>query len=211
VKLLTLNNILRYGFGGFLLTAMALLYHADVMKKVFESAGPVIAPLVVLAIGVAWYCFHRYVLGELLIYPFTSFLHNLCDRLRCRSSTNPVKYLKSLGVRFGERRSAYTDIRRSIDQLAKRQLLERLDLLHAEYHVLAMTAELMLMGAFYGLHRTYPLGAVFPLFAIAMTSALAAVYMDIQLHRGEHRLLSRQLPIADLRSFLSERGYIEPK
>jgi hypothetical protein len=210
VKAITINNILRYAFGGFLLTGIGLIYHADALKRTIESAGSVVAPLVVVAVGAAWYCFHRYVLGEFVIYPLTHIVHDIVDRGFGRGSTNPVRLLKSLGVRLGERRSAYTDIRRNIDQIANRPLLERLDLLHAEYHVLAMTAEITLIGAIHGFTQPVPHTPV-SLLAVSIVSAIAAVSMDIQMHRGEHRVLTRAVGTEQLKTFLRDHGYVDPE
>src|SRR5262245_37016062 len=55
----TIHEVLRYGFGGFLAFLVAALIFPNGTKTVLESLGTVVAVLVAIALGGAIYALHR--------------------------------------------------------------------------------------------------------------------------------------------------------
>lgn len=210
---LQLNQLIRYGYGGFLLTGIVAFFAPKQIKDAIEAGGTVVSPLVILAIGAAIYILHRYVLGELFIYPITHLFHWLFDKMFGRGRVSrPTGHLASKGVQFGRRQSAYTDVRR---QLFSEDERKRLDLDHSEAHVLWITA-LESAGAFVylsSLDLTLPEAPSENIywFFLATTVAVtvSALWLDIRLHQNEYRLLTRTELNPPLDQFLRAKGYIE--
>lgn len=201
---LQLTDLIRWGYGGFLLTGIAALFAPSEVKEAIEVGGTVVAPLVILAIGAAVYLLHRYVIGELLVYPLTRFTHFLIDKyFHGGVPSSPTGFLGDRGVGFWQRRAAYTEIRRGFFQENQRK---RLDLDHSEAHVLWLTAVECTGACIYAASGGSTSDAIFRLFLIAAFAAtISAMALDIRIHQNEHRLLSRYS--SDVEAFLRNEGY----
>lgn len=196
-----LSKIIRYG--GFLLTGIVSLLHPEILKKTIESTGNVVTPLIIFSIGACIYIMYRYVIGEFLLYPFTHFVHFLWDKIhkKNRVSTSVTGYLAKLGVKFGNRRQAYTEIRRS---LLSEKIKNRLDVAHSETHILYITVlELFVLSVY--LQQSNKPFIIFLL--ISLIAFISAICADIQQHQIECRIIKFELPKSDLLPFLSSRGY----
>jgi len=204
---LQLPRLIRYGYPGFLLVAIAAYFDHHKVHEMVSAAGTVVAPLVVFAIGACIYVLHRYVLGELIIYPGTHFIHWLLD---CRSDkqkrTSVTGYLGSLKVEFGQRRSAYTDIRRGLFSDKQR---ERLDLDHTDAHIVWLTAVEFAGTAIYLLITNgHDIGPKWFFCVATIPLVISGIMMDIRQNRKEYQLLNTDTMQSKVIEFLKKKGYL---
>lgn len=205
IERVQLSQLIRYGYAGFLLVALAALLVPEIVKPAIEAAGPVVAPISVLAIGIFIYVLHRYVIGEFLLYPFTHMLHRALDRIRRSPTSSTVGYLQELGVPFFQRRAAYTDVRHDLLPEEWRRVL---DLRHAEAHIIWLTSIECLGASIYLIIINEQRLARGILFSVAVVSMLAGIALDIRQNQAETRMLRKHNENAKVSLFLFERGYI---
>jgi len=198
-----LSKIIRYGYGGFLLTGIVGLFQPEILKKTIESTGSVVTPLIIFSIGACIYIMYRYVIGEFLLYPFTHFIHFLWDffHKKNRSATSVTGYLAELGIKFGNRRQAYTEIRRS---LLSENIKTRLDVAHSETHILYITVLELFVLSIHLQQSNEPFIIYLLISFVAFVSAICA---DIQQHQIECRIIKFELSKSELLPFLLSRGY----
>ena len=206
---LQLTQLIRHGYGGFLLTGIVAFFAPAKLKEAIEAGGAVVAPLVILAIGTAIYVLYRYILGELLLFPFTHSVHWAFDKVfGDGTASSPIGLLAEKGVTLGRRRSAYTDVRR---QLFSEDQRKRLDLDHSEAHILWITAVESSGGLLYVstlATSSTPSTNVWWFFLFASIAVTpAALLHDIQLHRNEYHLLNSSTFNPSLDNFLRANGY----
>lgn len=202
-----LPRILRYGYGGLLLMLLAAVINPKEVAAVVGSLGTVLAPLAALGVGAGIYAIHRYVIGEVGLYPCLHLIHRIWDRLRGRrdSTTDTVRFLATLGVKCGDRRASYTAARRHFFDSAVR---EQLDIAHGELHILWITVDEALLASVYlRVHGRLWL----PLLLIGLFVAGCAAYADIRQHQLERHMLrieeGENLGKGKISSFLRARGY----
>jgi hypothetical protein len=204
-----LTQIIRYGYAGFLAAGIAAFLAPAEVKPGIEAAGHVVAPLVVFAIGACIYVLYRYVLGELMIFPLVHYIHYLVDTqlFGKAEARSPITFLARQGVRLGQRRNAYTDIRRGVFKDAERT---RLDLDHTEIAVLYLTA-VEFAGAWIYLAASRSGSAASGWFfaVTAVLVGIAAIIADIKQHVYEFQLLQRPVMLADLSKMLQDNGYTQ--
>ena len=103
------ERLLGYTYGGLLLVFLGALVQGEIIQSTVEALGDFLAVLATFGIGAAIYVIHRYVIGELFLYPSLHLLHDTWDRKQERSgidSTNTITFLQTLGVKRSECRAA---------------------------------------------------------------------------------------------------------
>lgn len=183
---LDISQIIRYGYSGFLLTAAMSVLTPQTLKTAVEAAGSVVAPLTVFAVGAAIYVMYRYVIGEFVLFPLAHLIHAGHDRIfKYTESTSPIGFLRD-GVRFGQRRAAYTTIRRHFFDDQQR---ERLDWNHSEVHVLYLTAVIAAcVAVFVCMMKEPPANALAICALSGVLFWVAGLIRDISVHMSEGRL-----------------------
>lgn len=203
-------RLLRYGYGGVLLFfLLALINHAKA-KEVIEALGPVMAPLVALALGAAIYVLHRHVVGELFLYRLFHCLHsNVWDRWYGRTgvnATDSVAYLRAIGAARGEGRAAYNMFRRRyFAEHEMKDTAEGLDLAHTELHMLWLTFdEVLLAGIYVLLTGGWKVSAPFLIVAaLVACGGICAELVQMQIETG---LLKAAQEKKELQPFLEKYG-----
>ncbi len=200
-KDLGLDRILRYGYGGFLLLALALLCgKAGALKPAIEAAGSVLGPLVVFACGAAIYTVYRYLLGEWVLFPIAHGLDWLVSKgnKKPTNAVSPIWYCVQLGVPMLKARAAYNALRR---EKLKDSTAQRLNLSHSEAHLLYLTSVITIASYWLIAHEALLLTAGF----VALCAALAN---DVRQHREELPTIRADVSDQELIDFFKERGFI---
>lgn len=143
IEKLSLNKFLNYGYSGFLLLGIIYLNDNLFVRSLVENLGPVISVILTLSLGATAFIAYRYILGELLIYPLGHVLHKFIS-----PKTSTLVFLKDvMSVKYNVffLRNIYNSIRR---RFFSKELLGKLDLAHAEIHVIYVTA-IQLIGNFF--------------------------------------------------------------
>lgn len=158
--------------------------------------------------GIGIYVIHRYVLGELMLFPFVHWLHNRWDirsGLTEGKSTSTIHYLISLGVKEPQARSAYTAWR-AYQTDTDASVKEALHLQHSEIHVLYLTAEITLLGCIWSFFKRgdMTLAAIF--LGVSFLSLASVIIADIRQHRLEAHLLKQGEE--SLKVFLQSSGHL---
>lgn len=207
VKESSFARLLKYSYGGFVASVVAVLIDYEAVQRVVIALGPVLSPLAAIGLGVCIYVLHREVWGELVLYRFLSFVHDIYDQVKRQKGvrvTNTLTYLGSLGVQPRDRRAAYNAVRNSF---FKADMRARFDLLHTELHLLWITVD-VLIGAI-----AYQLATHHPHLALSIATGflvLAAIVADIRQHQVEcHQLKIAEEKGAGVSNFLRENLYIE--
>ena len=148
---LSISKIIRYGYGGFLLVGIILLFNPQLINEIIKSAGPVVAPIAIFSLGACIYIFYRFVLGEFIIYPISHLVHRIIDLLNSKSKVSgTIGFLRKNKVSFWQRRAAYNLIRwEFLDDKNKK----RLDYAHSEIHILYITAVEFMANIGHGFFR----------------------------------------------------------
>ncbi len=209
-KELNLSWVIRYGYGGALLYLILLIRDPASMKAYTESAGAVLAPLLLVGAGTCIYVVYRHLLGEWLLYPFAHRLDYYTargNRDLTAGAVSPIWWLAQRGVAKGARREAYTAVRREFLPADTRK---QLDLAHSEVHVLYLTfIELFGLGAILLADgNRWHLALVVAVSGLVFL--LAAWAADVRLHRHEFRSIvsTDQSKRDGLEAFLASRGYV---
>ncbi len=143
IEKLSLNKFLNYGYSGFLLLGIIYLNDNLFVRSLVENLGPVISVILTLSLGATAFIAYRYILGELLIYPLVHVLHKFIS-----PKTSTLVFLKDvMSVKYNVffLRNIYNSIRR---RFFSKELLGKLDLAHAEIHVIYVTS-IQLIGNFF--------------------------------------------------------------
>ncbi|MBU1319436.1 MAG: hypothetical protein KKH67_09615 [candidate division Zixibacteria bacterium] len=72
---ITINQIIRYGYGGFLFFLLCAIVHPEASKSVRESLGDVLCVVIGFSIGSAIYIANRPVLGDLVFWNLFEMIH----------------------------------------------------------------------------------------------------------------------------------------
>lgn len=205
IEKFSVNNILRYGYSGFLMVGIISLVDPNILEKAIKASGPVVTPLAIFFVGTCIFVVYRYVIGEFLLFPIMHLFHWVVDKV-IGGTSSPTGYLGELGVIFGERRAAYSEIRRD---LLKDEERERFNFAHSETHILYITA-IELGVAFLIIDKNTFSLLYFFLFGAILTF-LSAIITDIQQHRVEYKILRHFYKRDKLIEFLTKRGYAKVK
>ena len=199
-------RVLRYGYCGMLFALLSAAIEPKAVALVVNALGMTFMLLATLGIGASIYAVHRHIVIEVFLYPALQFIHCFWDKIRQSSgknSTNPVAYLRALGVEQGYGRAAYFAVRGQFFEPNKR---ERLDIVHSELHMLWITASKTLFAAIY-LAATGRQSLV--LFAISILITLCATIADIRQHQLECLHLKIAERKGEVRCFLRKTNYLE--
>ena len=204
---LTLNHVFRYGFGGLLLFGIAAVLWPDYTQTRIAALGEVLAPLVAFSLGGAIYTLYRLLLGDWLIYWLVVSVHALLDSCCAHWTQDDVtcklRYLSlhyklnenwNLGWKKGCRTIAWPFLWPFLARRAFRVLRDngaafdeenrkRFELTHSEYHLVYISAFLLLIFA---LHQWWIVGTLTWVFALSSLALfLLGISADIILSRRE--------------------------
>jgi hypothetical protein len=151
---ITINHILRYAYNGLIITVIGVAVEPILTKTLIDNLGGVLAPIVVIAIGAAFYSFYKPVLNEIVIANLYEFFHKYQQKSNMKRSislcTCKTYYLQNeFKVKAQFRWTAYRIIR---DQLLNKQypeMAKRFELQHSEIHLLFLTATLLFLAILY--------------------------------------------------------------
>lgn len=156
---LTLDQLLRYAYGGGLLIFFAYIFRPYEVGRMIESMGVIFAPLFILGLGIVVYVISRGLLCEYVTSPIVHTFHFIWDKMREILSkddkiTSPTGYLYELGIKgfwkYFKRREAYTSIRRlfNFNQPQHKKLRKHFDNAHSTHHVLWITIYMLMLVGF---------------------------------------------------------------
>jgi hypothetical protein len=163
---LGLSRLLRYSYGGFLVIAFAAILEPGVVKSAREAMSWELAALTAVVLGAGIYAVHRSVVvpvhhALMCLFWWGADAYSRIDK---KESSNPTRWLGSLGVPLGYRIPAYTALRRN--KLFKEEQTDW-DIAHAETGLVLITTEAFSVAAVYAArHPTPPVGWL-PLACIA--------------------------------------------
>jgi hypothetical protein len=150
VKLdVTVNQLLRYGFGGFLLALVSWYVDPYSTEMLIRRLGMVLTPLSALAAGATIYMFYRTLLGETIVYRAYERIHkgrlkrsNAGSHTRCR-----LDYLVTeFHVIPQEKWTAFRLVR---DQLFDADQKAMFSNRHAETHLIYVAATVFSFSCIY--------------------------------------------------------------
>jgi|WetSurMetagenome_2_1015567.scaffolds.fasta_scaffold87325_2 hypothetical protein len=78
---LTVNQIIRYGYGGLLLFLVSAIIDPCITSKITQSLGAPLSIFIGYALGGVIYVFYRSFLGEHVIWPLTDLIHEYLDSI----------------------------------------------------------------------------------------------------------------------------------
>lgn len=206
----SISKVLRYAYPGFLLAALLAGFEAPIVSRLVDSAGPALSILILFFLGAALYVIYRYVLGELVLYNLHHFIHYMLDRTISKRPTSPTGYLGSLGVRIGQRRAAYTALRREFLPAIQR---DRFDEAHSEIHLLWMTflaAGGVTIYASINRAATNPPTVLRVAVFLCALLLIAAIITDTMQAKVEYRTISSGGDRRRVTEFLERLGFIAP-
>jgi hypothetical protein len=203
-----LSRLLRYSYGGFLLIALASVVDPLDASKVLSAMPWELAALSAVVIGAGIYAVHRSVAIPLhhVGLCFILWVRDKIRRIKPEDSNSPTRWLAAIGVKKGQRITAYTALRRGhfFEEREKREL----DVAHAESGLVVMTFEGFAIAALYAWCRPdrSQIGSsvLFVLFVIFLLASYPAGYVQHQVECI--RLRKRE---ADVKAKLSELGILE--
>lgn len=199
-------RILRYGYGGMLLVLIVAAIELEAVKTIVDVLGTIFALSITLAVGAGIYIFHRYVVGDIFLYPALHFIHQSWDKKRQLSAnnlTNTVSYLEARGVKKGNGIAAYFDMRRKFFKLEERK---ELNIAHSELHMLWITVDETLIATIYLWATGYQ---PVVLFVISIILALFTTIAEIHQNQLECRLFKIAHRDGRLRPFLRKMDYLK--
>jgi hypothetical protein len=147
----TVNQIIRYGYGGVLLMLVIGLISPSYLVTLYSAFGPFLGALAIYTIGIFIYLFYRPILGQRLIWPTSEVIHGLLDyfwytktpghkKISCR-----LEYLnKHFGITTNNRIDAYRLIRNSFNDKFSKFEIE-----HSEIHLLYITFLILFAACLY--------------------------------------------------------------
>lgn len=195
----TIRELMRYGYAGLLAFLTAAIASPDESKKVFDALGPVLAPLVAIAVGGGVYSIYKTLLNELLLDPFANLLHRLVHSLhRWKTGQTTNESISCTVLAFEERyhvpRGRCLDAWRLIrdSDLMRDFVREKFHLQHNETHVVHLTGVVLATAVAYKVIRmsSEPLPAGW---CAAMLASVACFFVgtiaDIHICRQQCSLL----------------------
>lgn len=193
---LTIHEILRYGYGGFLAFLVAAIISPAETKKVSEALGTAASIAVALAAGVAFYMFGRTLLGWLMeiihdtlhrvffeprLLALTK-VKNACD---CTSRRHYLE--RKFTISWWDSLNAFRVLRDSkyFDQIKGKNFYRQ----HSEVYILYLTSYIFLAAAilssWFKPQATYPVNIVALFGSIAVVALIGGLLSDILLSKQE--------------------------
>jgi len=143
-----LSRLLRYSYGGFLLVVFFSFVSSDKAKLIQDAMSWELVALTTVVVGAGLYAIHRSVFVP-LHHGLLCLLWWAVDSIRRineSQSASPTRWLKSIGIGFVWRITAYTMLRRS-DLFESEKT--NWDIAHAESGLVLMTVEALLLAGIY--------------------------------------------------------------
>lgn len=197
-------------WAGFLLVLLAAYYAGDRTHKLIEDVGTVLVIPIVFFVGVVFYLVYRVIIGEWVLYPIRHAVHGVLDwawRRRAAKENDFISFtrlLARMGVGFGSRRQVYSAVR-DLDCVLEPAQRERLDFLHATYHLFYISALELLAAGAYRWGKNDHDGPT--LVKLGLVLILVVFVADIKQDIWECRLLRTQETDAKLREFVQKLGF----
>lgn len=192
-------------FAGGLFSLLGAYCNPQLAQSTISTLGSTIAPIVLVVVGFITFIFYRFMLGENILYPLRHGIHRLyCSLWRRHHPEAFVSFISLLaneGVPWGQRRFMYSELRDS-ELFFAPDTRQRLDLIHASYHCLYLTAFETVVAAWYQSRVTAEWRW---LLVIGIVAFISAYWVDLRFDTWECKLLLSKR--ADLQSFLSTRGF----
>ena len=222
---LGLQELLRYGYTGFLCTLVAAVIDREWTAKLAKDLGDVLSPFVALTVGMAVYLFFKTAFGDLFLWRLLHWLHGKVGNrfwefirwLHKKVGGDPeqtptrckVRYLEdTLNVFPGQGADAYAFVR---DRLRKSHIRERFHIQHSEGYLFFVTAFVCgtaLLAGWVGLlSDAVPTRVSAGLGIVAVFAFLAGLRHDIVLCRAECAAI-RTLCEKKLRDKLLAGGFV---
>jgi hypothetical protein len=209
----TIHEVLRYGFGGLLVYAVAALCAPKETKTALETLGTIISVILAFALGAAIYAASRYTVGELLNC-VRERLHVAFSRWRGRGCICRTAYFldgwPKAKLTMWDAMEAFRTVRdgKEFDQAKQR----RFHLQHSELHMLYIAFVVLISGALV-LWFTKPTGALVSPSAMAIVALLcllSGLMGDILVCQQECKALL-QVDRTDVAKILVKAEFIKPE
>jgi hypothetical protein len=152
---ITINHLLRYGYGGILCFVTGFLITPDAVMKFKDEAGDIFSLAVVFTVGAVLYAFFRPVIGEWWLFNWADRCHrkreekwnykklgNCAKGYTCKNYYLEEKY----GVMHKSRFNAFRLIR---DKLFDPERARRFEIEHSEIHLLYLTFTVLFLSSLY--------------------------------------------------------------
>ena len=174
----------RYTYTGFLMVALVTLTNRERILPFKEVLPVAVMFAAIIAGGACIFILYRYVLGELILFNLALLISWGIGKRSNKPWSVPYLLGTRYQVRLGERRAAYTFLRRSD---AFKQQRERIEMIHSEIHVLYVTAFELLVLRVLALSKPEHFSAVT---WTAFVVFLAGIIFDVKQHRDEATFVS---------------------
>lgn len=208
---LTVNQILRYGFGGILLFLLAAIIEPYKTWQLVDILGEVFFPFIALAIGILIYVFYRPILGRWILWPFFDLIHGWFESMwgykKNQANTHNCKrkYLINK-FKVAPARNAIDAYRLIRDNKFDKEVAESFQTQHSEIHLLYITFIVIILAAPY---IYFVKGNInWAIFSCVMAIACLTMGMvsDIQLCRVECAYM-KTLSDEEVTNLLKRAGY----
>lgn len=152
---LTIRELLRYAYPGLLLILVAVLLDLPHTKLIVEALGPVLSPLIALAIGASLYALYKPLVCDLFLEHVLHHHGKWCTR-RWLTDTHHVRQARWI--------DAYRVLR---DGLFDKDRREFLHIQQSEIHLLLLTGVVLALGTLYAAYTRSFSAAITLVFAVA--------------------------------------------
>jgi hypothetical protein len=154
-----LSRLLRYSYGGFLLFALAWIVDHPTTTLILGNVPWQVSVLGAIVVGTAIYAAHRSLIIPIHHLGLCLILRILELRTSSDQSLSPTRWLGlKVGVKFGQRITAYTLLRRS--DFFTESDKDNINVAHAEIGTVVMTGTGFLLAALFA--RSSPASLVAP-------------------------------------------------
>jgi phosphoglycerol transferase MdoB-like AlkP superfamily enzyme len=208
---LTIHEVLRYGFGGLLLYAVAALCAPTETKTVLEALGTTISVILAFTLGAAIYAAYRPILGEFLLYRAHEWLHIKLSRWQSGCTCRSAYFIDgwpNANLSIASAMEAFRTVRDSkeFDQIKQRRFYlqhSELHMLYVAFFVLAITAVVLWIK-----NPTGTLVSPWTMFVVALFFSASGFVGNVHLCRQECKVLL-QIDKAAVENILVNAQFIQ--
>ena len=221
LKQISINKLARYGYPGFLVLLIIYAYDIAPLSKMITKENWELIMFFTFCFGTTFYIFYRYIIGELILYRLTNWVHKKLDKSKCKctdkyNNTSMLLFLsKEMNVKEANSRTAYNYLRRG---LFSDKEIENFDFYHTEIYFLYMTTVIG-VGYYFLIFLIkdeviHPTLTLWIIGILVITFWIAAMVVDIKQQTLERRFLEfgkskKGIPMKDeLKVFLQGYGLI---
>lgn len=202
---LSLRELLRYGYGGFLAIVFAAIIDPSWTTRQMDRLGPAVVPLTAVVIGVAVYVTFRAFLGDPVLFPIAQWARTCLGDSK-NKPTSTYRYMESLGVDASNTRDAFRLIRDS-EKFGATHRWERFHREHSEMHILFISFFECLLATIAAAFLSNVCHAACFLIA-SVLFLLTGIWGDIALDRREFRYLLSESGEDALKQLLRTARYL---